>query len=144
MKAERGTRSRRKPGTTALARSLRWTENTAEGLLWQELKARRLGGHHFTRQFPTGPYFADFCCRRKRLVVEVDGRQHATSQRDGPRDAFMRDNGYSVLRFWNADVLNERSAVCETILAVLAGRLHGHVNACDLRFAYAPVVRPRA
>jgi hypothetical protein len=48
-------------------------------LLWLELKGRKLGGYHFTHQLPIGPYFADFACRSRKLVVEVDGSQHADS-----------------------------------------------------------------
>jgi very-short-patch-repair endonuclease len=119
------SRSRRKPETTERARALRWVENSAEGLLWQELKGRRLGGHHFTRQFPIGPYFADFACRKAKLVR---------------RDAFMRENGWSTLRFWNHDVLRHRTAVCGTILATLAGNLPATATAGELRFIYAPPV----
>lgn len=87
------SRSRRSPGTTNRARSMRRNGTKAEALLWTELKAKRLGGFHFTRQFPIGPYFADFACRTERLVVEVDGSQHASSSRDRMRDAFMRSAG---------------------------------------------------
>ena len=136
---ERGagqTRSRRKPGTTKRARALRWTENDAEGVLWQELRSRRLGGYHFIRQLPVGPYFADFCCRKAKLVIEVDGSQHVYSLSDRRRDDYMRSAGYSVLRFWRDDVLKQRLSVCDTILAALCGRLGEDVVAPDLRFAY--------
>jgi very-short-patch-repair endonuclease len=131
------SRSRRKPGTTERARTLRWVENSAEGLLWQELKGRRLAGHQFVRQHPIGPYFADFCCRKKKLVVELDGSQHADSAYDLRRDEFMRSLGYSVLRFWNDDALKHRNSVCETILAALDGGLAEDVSAFDLRFVFA-------
>jgi len=112
-------------------------ENSAEGLLWQELKGRKLGGYHFTRQFPIGPYFADFCCRKARLVVEIDGSQHADSAYDRRRDEFMRAQGFSILRFWSHDVLKHRTSVCETTLAVLDGRLAEDMNSADLRFVFA-------
>ena len=131
----RGTRSRRKSGVTHRARSLRQGDNQAEALLWLELKRSRLGGHKFTRQFPIGPYFADFCCRKQRLVVEVDGAQHADSDHDRRRDLFIRSQGYSILRFWNHDVLKQRRAVCESILATLAGNLPVETDRGDLRFA---------
>jgi very-short-patch-repair endonuclease len=133
----RKSRSRRKTGTTERAQKLRWVENSAEGMLWLELKGRHLGGHHFVRQHPIGPYFADFACRKARLVVEVDGSQHADSGYDRRRDEFMRAEGYSVLRFWNHDVLKNRRSVCETILTVLDGRLAENVTAFDMRFAPA-------
>lgn len=126
--------SRRKPGTTALARALRVAGNIAEACLWDELKDRKLGGYKFVRQYPIGPYFADFACRQARLVVEVDGSQHADAPRDRARDDFMRSRGYSVLRFWNIDVLKRTESVCDTILAALDGRLAENVTAPDLRF----------
>ena len=105
----------------------------SEALLWTELKDRRLGGFKFVRQHPIGPYIADFLCRQHRLVVEVDGSQHAESETDRRRDEYMRENGYSTLRFWNTDVVTNIGPVCETILAVLTGRLHGDVEAFDMR-----------
>lgn len=134
---ERPSRSRRKPGTTERARTLRWVDNDAEGLLWLELKGGRLGGFRFTRQFPIGPFFADFACRKEKLVVEVDGSQHAGSDQDRRRDEYFQGLGWSTLRFWNHDVLKNRAAVCETILAALQGRLAENVVAPDLRFVYA-------
>jgi len=107
-------------------------------LLWLELKARRLGGQRFTRQFSIGPFFADFACREKRLVVEVDGHQHADSSYDRRRDDFMRAQGFSILRVWSHDVLKHRTSVCETILAALDGRLAENIVASDLRFAFTP------
>jgi very-short-patch-repair endonuclease len=124
-------------GATARARRLRQAGNQAEALLWLELKARKLGGHHFTRQFPLGPYFADFCCRKQKLVVEIDGSQHADSPYDRKRDEFMRAQGFSILRFWSHDVLKHRRSVCETILAALDGRLVGDVIATDLLFVFS-------
>jgi very-short-patch-repair endonuclease len=130
-------RSRRKAGTAERARDLRQRDNQAEALLWLELKRSKLGGYKFTRQFPIGPYFADFCCRRKRLVVEIDGSQHADSAYDRRRDELMRSRNYSVLRFWNTDVLKHRGPVCETILAALDGCLYEDIDAFDLRFVFA-------
>ena len=132
------TRSRRKTGTTKRARSLRQAGNQAEALLWLELKARKLGGHRFTRQLSIGPFFADFACRENWLVVEIDGHQHADSSYDRRRDEFMRAQGYSILRVWNHDVLKHRRSVCETILAALDGRLAENITAPDLRFVFTP------
>ena len=105
--------------------------------MWSELKAKRLGGHKFVRQFPIGPHFANFLCRQQYLVVEVDGSQHVDSKRDRVRDEYMRNAGYSVIRFWSTDVLRQRNAVAETILAALDGRLKSDVAAPDLRFVFA-------
>jgi very-short-patch-repair endonuclease len=106
----------------------------AEAVLWNELKDRQLGGYKFVRQFPIGRYFADFACRRERLVVEIDGSQHADSQYDRVRDEFMRDEGFSVIRFWSHDVVKGTRSVCETILAALDGSLAENVVAGDVRF----------
>ena len=109
----------------------------AEACLWNELKAKKLGGYKFVRQMPIGPYFADFACRTSRLIVEVDGSQHADSAYDRKRDEFMRSAGYSVLRMWNVDVLKEIDAVCATILAAVEGRLSEDTIASDMRFVFA-------
>jgi very-short-patch-repair endonuclease len=129
-------RSRRNSGTSARARKLRQGDNQAEALLW--LKRRQLGGYKFTGQLPIGPCFADFACREERLVVEIDGSQHADSQYDRRRDEFTHAQGYSVLRFWNVDVLKERTSVCETILAALNGQLADSVVAYDMRYLHSP------
>ncbi|ARO28516.1 restriction endonuclease type 2-like protein [Rhizobium sp. NXC14] len=123
-----------KPKTIARARSLRQSDNDAEGKLWQELRDRRFNGHKFVRQLPIGRYFADFACRELRLVVEIDGSQHADNRRDGIRDSFMTNNGWSVVRFWNVDVLSALPSVLETIVAICDGLLVERVEAMDLRF----------
>lgn len=105
--------------------------------MWNALKARRLGGYKFVRQFPLGPYFVDFVCREKRLVVEIDGSQHVDKAGDRIRDGYMCDAGYRVIRFWNTDVINRQAAVCDTILLALAGQLADDVVASDLRFVLA-------
>ena len=102
-----------------------------------ELRDRRLNGHKFVRQFPIGSYFADFAFRECQLVVEVDGSQHAENKYDQARDQFMVSNDWSVLRFWNVDVLKERDAVLETILAAIEQRLDRHIQTNDLRFIAA-------
>ncbi|PRD45145.1 hypothetical protein C5748_02680 [Phyllobacterium phragmitis] len=116
------------------ARSLRKQDNDAEHKLWSELRGRRLNGYKFIRQFPIGPYYGDFVCRERKLVVEVDGSQHAESEYDRRRDAFMKHEGYAVIRFWNVDVLGKSNAVLETIVAALDGRLHEETVASDLIF----------
>jgi very-short-patch-repair endonuclease len=123
---------------TRRSRQLRAVENDAESKLWWELRDRRLNGHKFVRQLPVGPYFADFACRARNLVVEVDGSQHAGSKCDQNRDATMNLNGWSVLRFWNIDVLQSRRQVCDTIAAALDGRLNERIIAVDLK--YLPAV----
>jgi very-short-patch-repair endonuclease len=126
-----------KERTTGRARELRQFENDAEERLWSELRNRRLNGFKFVRQFPIGPYFADFTCRDARLVVEVDGSQHADSDHDRRRDAFMNAAGWSVARFWNVDVLADIAPVLETIVAILDGRLMDRTISYDFNFAPA-------
>jgi very-short-patch-repair endonuclease len=133
------SRSRRPEGATARARRLRQGGNIAETRLWNELKDRKLGGYKFVRQLPIGSYTADFACRSARLVIEIDGSQHAEQDRDRVRDDFMVAQGWSVLRMWNVDVLKDLASVCETILAALDGRLDP-VVATDLRYV-VPVSR---
>ncbi len=102
--------------------------------MWSELRGRRLNGYKFVRQFPIGRYFADFACRDHHLVVEVDGSQHANRSGDSIRDMYMVANGWSVVRFWNTQVLKECGAVLETIVAILEKRLTDEVRASDLTF----------
>lgn len=121
---------------TNRARSLRRADNDAEKALWSRLKGRRLCSAKFTRQFPIGPYFADFACRENRLVVELDGSQHVDSDYDSKRDQFMLAEGWSILRIWNVDALAEPDAVLNTIQAALERRLEPTVST-DLRFVPA-------
>ena len=119
---------------TAFARALRKKSNEAEEALWNELRGRRLNGFKFVRELPVGPYFADFGSRAQRLIVEVDGSQHVDSEQDARRDAWLNENGWSVLRFSNAGVLAERADVLATIVEVLEGRLTERAEATGWRF----------
>ncbi|CAN7414882.1 endonuclease domain-containing protein [Neorhizobium tomejilense] len=123
-----------KTNTTTRARSLRRSDNVSEAKLWEELRARRLNGFKFVRQLPIGRYFADFACRDRKLVIEIDGSQHANSDYDRQRDSFMNADGWSVARFWNVAVLAEMESVLETIVAILEGRLNEPEDAPDLKF----------
>ncbi|MBK1683318.1 endonuclease domain-containing protein [Rhodoferax fermentans] len=107
------------------ARQLRAKATDAETLLWQRLRSRQLAGYKFRRQHPIGPYFADFACIEARLVVELDGGQHATPEgllSDERRSEALASQGYLVLRFWNHDVLQQTEAVLESILCGLRER----------------------
>jgi very-short-patch-repair endonuclease len=103
--------------------------------LWQQLRSRQLLGYKFVRQEPIGPFFADFLCREKALVVEVDGGQQAESERDARREAFLRERGFRVIRFWNNDVLGNLEGVLETIAGALSEATPPH----PLRFARRPL-----
>jgi very-short-patch-repair endonuclease len=104
---------------TARARTLRLNATDAELKLWNRLRSRSLGGFKFVRQEPIGPFVVDFMCREKRLIIEVDGGQHATDKRDASREQWLVDHRYRVLRFWNNDVLGNINGVLETIAAAL-------------------------
>jgi very-short-patch-repair endonuclease len=129
--------TKRLPGKTVQARSLRTNDTEAEYRLWGDLRNRQLNGYKFSRQIPIGIYIVDFVCREQRLVVELDGSQHAENERDERRTEWLNVQGYSVLRFWNAEVLQERRAVLDTILAVLQGQI---VERCDA-IRFSPAIR---
>jgi very-short-patch-repair endonuclease len=80
-------------------------------ILWRRIRNRQLDGCKFVRQEPIGPYYVDFICRERRLVVEVDGGQHADNPRDRHRDRDLAEWGYRILRVWNNDVLQKLEGV---------------------------------
>ncbi|MDE2363164.1 MAG: DUF559 domain-containing protein [Hyphomicrobiales bacterium] len=110
---------------TRRSRSLRAAQPSAESRLWSRLRNRRLAGFKFVRQAPVGPYFADFCCREEKLIVEADGATHSTDAErahDARRDAFLTREGFRVLRANNVEVYENLDGVLETILAALERR----------------------
>ena len=113
--------TRRLPDETRqTARTLRHNPTRAEEMLWQRLRQSQVSGHKFTRQLPIGPYVADFCCRERMLVVEVDGGQHDEgAAADATRTAKIEARGFRVIRFWNTDVLNNMDGVLMQITATL-------------------------
>ncbi len=111
------------PRNTARARELRNAATPAERKLWQYLGASRLDGHKFSRQIPVGPFYPDFLCRAKRVVVEIDGYSHeADPVRDKTRDEYLSSLGYMVMRFTNDDVMNNVEGVVAAIGVALADR----------------------
>ena len=108
------------PDHLPFARELRRNMTDAERRLWGALRAQRFAGWKFRRQEPLGAYIADFICHDARLVIEIDGSQHAQSGRDVQRDLWFADQGYRVLRFWNNEVLAEFDAVLEKIWLTLS------------------------
>jgi very-short-patch-repair endonuclease len=104
---------------TGLSRRLRRDSTNAELRLWNRLRSRSIDGHKLTRQQPIGRYIVDFVCRERRLIVEVDGGQHAENSTDHSRDQWLRDHNYRVLRFWNNDIMNNMDGVLEIIAAAL-------------------------
>jgi very-short-patch-repair endonuclease len=114
--------ARTKPEAVQRARSLRGGDTAAEQRLWESLRSRRLNGWKFVRQLPVGPYFADFTCRERKLIVEVDGVTHSTDaecEYDSVRSAFLAAQGYRVMRMWNSEVFENLNGVLETILLAL-------------------------
>jgi len=104
----------------ATARALRHNMTEAERRLWRRLRMRELSGFKFRRQRPMGNYVVDFVCLDRRLIIEVDGGQHAEQvDRDERRSAWLASRGFRVLRFWNNEVFEHLDVVCEVILQAL-------------------------
>ncbi len=108
------------------ARKMRKTMTDAELKLWNELRAHRLMGLSFRRQLSIAGYIVDFACPSKKLIVELDGSQHArteNSARDVARAAKLEALGWTILRFWNDDIIRDIDNVCQHIVieAGLAG-----------------------
>ena len=105
-----------------LARSMRRKPTDAEARLWRHLRAGRMDGMHFRRQVPIGPYIVDFVCQDRQLIIEADGGQHADAiAYDQTRADWLAAHGYTVLRFWNHDILARTESVLEAIHDALNG-----------------------
>jgi very-short-patch-repair endonuclease len=118
---------------TLLARRLRKNSTPAERKLWRYIRSRSLAGFKFVRQEPIGPYIVDFICREKRLVIEVDGGQHAESSGDAVRDRWLEEHRYRVLRFWNNEVLENIEGVWDTIFAAASAATPPHPDPLPAR-----------
>ena len=114
-----GGEPRPRPSAVSRARALRSRMTDAERKLWFVLRDRRFARSKFRRQVPIGPFVADFVCFDARLVLEIDGGQHAGSTRDINRDRWFAANGFRLLRFWNNDVLSNPDGVMTTVAAAL-------------------------
>jgi len=102
--------------TLSKTKTLRSNQTEAEKRLWKELRAKRYQGLKFRRQVAIGLYIADFVCHEKKLVIEVDGGQHANQvAADNQRTKFFEKDGYKVLRFWNNEVLENLEGVMKVI-----------------------------
>ena len=110
------------PRIRKFAQSMRKQPTEAERRLWAILRGRKLGGLRFRRQHPIAGFIADFICLERKLVVEVDGSQHAMSASDAERDARLASLGFRVLRFWNEEIVREPDAVAARILHAAAAR----------------------
>jgi len=104
----------------AFARHLRSNSPDTEKRMWNLLRGRQLRDHKFRRQHPVGPHIADFCCMKKRLIIELDGGQHAEQiEKDRRRTLCLSSRGYRVIRFWDNEVLTQPEGVLERILEAL-------------------------
>ena len=117
MPAPRQTPAR---ASTQRARELRQNQTLYEAKLWKLLRNRQLEYYKFRRQFPIGPYFADFACIKEKLVIELDGNSHDDREEyDALRDASMRNEGWRVIRILNRDLMRSEEDVWLTIEAAL-------------------------
>ena len=102
------------------ARTLRRRHTSAEAVLWEALRDRRLDGRKFRRQYPIAEFIADFCCPESQLIVEVDGPIHRDrSGADEARDALLLHHGYRVLRLSNDQVQRDLPAALQRIREAL-------------------------
>ena len=102
----------------SLAKDLRKRTTDTEQLLWQCLRAKHFEGLKFRRQQPIGPYIVDFVCLEKKIIVELDGGQHALPEEmrnDKKRDQWFEGQGYKVLRLWDNEMLSNIRGVLEVI-----------------------------
>ena len=109
----------RKPQPINLARNLRRNESDAERKLWSKLRSCQFENLKFRRQQPLDKYIVDFISFEKKIIIEIDGSQHMESaniEHDAHRTKYLKDEGYTVLRFWNNDVLTNIEGVAIRIL----------------------------
>src|SRR5687768_1981221 len=112
----------RQGAKVGFARALRREQTIAEKRLWEQLRNRTLEGFKFSRQVPIGPYIADFVCREKRLIVEIDGATHSTEDElasDNRRSGFLKSESYNVIRFQNDEIMSGMDEVLTLILQAL-------------------------
>ncbi len=103
-------------GLSGLARELRKQPTDTENYFWKCLRNRQISGSKFRRQQPIGPYIVDFVNFEEKVVIELDGGQHAINKaKDATRDLFLRQEGYKVLRFWDNEVFLNTDGVLEVI-----------------------------
>ena len=101
------------------AKKMRHEPTDAEAAMWRLLRDRRLERFKFRRQVPFQSYILDFVCFEKRFIIEIDGSQHASSERDRTREAALIAEGFQITRYWNNDVLQQPINVLEDIFEML-------------------------
>ena len=116
------SKQRATPKLQRRAAELRRNQTEAEARLWAYLRAHQVNGVHFRRQHAIGNFVVDFCAPRKKLIIEVDGGQHLEQEEyDTERTRFLESLGYTVLRFWNNDIMTDIEGVIRVILDTLDG-----------------------
>jgi very-short-patch-repair endonuclease len=106
-----------------LAQKLRRKQTDVEWLLWQYLRNRQCGGYKFRRQVPIGSYVVDFACIEAKLIIDLDGGQHADSvTQDTDRTKYLESLGYEVIRFWNHEVIENISGIYDSLTLTLSRR----------------------
>ncbi len=100
-------------------RQLRSHMTESENRLWRHLRAHRLNGEKFRRQQPIGPYVVDFVHFGARLIVEADGGQHNDASYDETRDNWLREQGFTVMRFWNNEIMGNLDGVLATVMGAM-------------------------
>jgi adenine-specific DNA-methyltransferase len=133
--------------TVGRARALRQRSTDAERLLWNRIRDRRLNGVKFRRQHSIAGYIVDFCCVQARLVVELDGGQHAErTLNDRERTTVLEAEGYRVIRFWNHEVLTVidvvLTAIMEAVPSPLPSPLRGEGSLETLSHRKRETLRP--
>ena len=99
-----------------LARNLRVAQTEVEKRLWYRIRNREVGGRKFRRQATIGRYIVDFACFERQLIIELDGGQHASpSPSEDERTRWLESQGFSILRFWNNDVIENMDGVLQRI-----------------------------
>jgi very-short-patch-repair endonuclease len=120
------------------AKTLRTHQTDAEQRLWHHLRAHRFMNLKFKRQKPVGHYIVDFVCLERRLIIEIDGGQHTEqAQYDQQRDAWLRNQGYTILRFWNNEVMQQLESVLEQIRITLSLSPTPLPQACEGKCVFA-------
>ena len=88
----------------------------AEKFLWSKIRKKQINNLQFYRQRPIGKYVVDFFCPKKKLIIELDGGEHANNKRDKIRDKWLKGQGYKVIRIWNDEIFKNIEGVIETII----------------------------
>jgi very-short-patch-repair endonuclease len=118
-RSESRERGRRKSKLRNHAKAMRSEPTEAEHRIWHLLRAHRFAGFKFKRQEPLDFYIADFICFTRRLIIELDGGQHAECASDERRDTYLKAQGFRIIRIWNNDLFTNEEGVAELIWSAL-------------------------